>query len=163
MLNGGAGAFGGAGFNDLTHQHEKGHHSRRLVFAGGERGQHGNGDQFVDAQDAAAEVLDGGQDDGVAQNDGANQTAGAGNRMPLREEPIHQKRVEYEDEPDQRLPEPHRGMLMVVAACRARFIVLVPAQERSDLHGINESNAGGGGPRHSWLGLLRFGFGNLAV
>ena len=46
-------AFGGAGFDDFAHQHEEGDDAGGLVIAGGERGEHGDGDQFVDAQHAA--------------------------------------------------------------------------------------------------------------
>ncbi len=163
MFNGGAGAFGGASLDDLAHQHEEGHHPCRLVLTGGEGGKHGDGDQLVDAQGPGAKVLDGGQDDRIPENDRADQTAGAGDGVALLEEPIHEECVEHEYDPYQRLPEPHRRVLVVVPAHRARFIVLVlvPAQERSDLHGFNES--GSGVRSLSRLRLLCLWFGDLTV
>ena len=50
----GARAFGGAGFDDFAHQHEEGDDAGGLVVAGGKRGEDGDGDQFVDAEDARA-------------------------------------------------------------------------------------------------------------
>ena len=119
-FDGGARAFGGAGFDDLAHQHEEGDHAGGLVIAGGKGGEHGDGDQFVDAQDAAADVLDGGPDDRVAEDDRADQRAGAGDGVALLEEPVHDEGIEHEDDADQRLPEPHGRVLVVVAARRAR-------------------------------------------
>jgi hypothetical protein len=47
--------------------------------------------------------------------------------VALLEQPIHDKSIEDEYDPDQCLPQPHGRVLVVVAARRARFIVLVPA------------------------------------
>ena len=54
-FNGSAGAFGGAGFDDLSHQHEEGDDAGLLVAADLEIGrakgsQDGQGDQFVGRQ-----------------------------------------------------------------------------------------------------------------
>ena len=45
-------AFGGAGFDDFAGEHEKRDDAGGLVIAGSERRQHGDGDEFVDAQAA---------------------------------------------------------------------------------------------------------------
>ena len=72
-FDGSARAFGGAGLDDLAHQHEEGDDAGGFVIARGKSGQHSDGDQFVDAENARADVFDGGQDDGIAQDDGADQ------------------------------------------------------------------------------------------
>ena len=48
---------------------------------------------------------------------------------PCWKQPVHDEGVEDEDDADQRLPQTHRGVLVVMAAHRARFLVrvLVPA------------------------------------
>ena len=51
--------------------------------------------------------------------------AGAGDGVALLEEPVHDEGVEDEDDADQRLPQPHGRVLVVVAARRARLVVLV--------------------------------------
>ena len=71
-------ALGGAGFDDFAGEHEEGDDAGGLVIAGRERGEHGDGDEFVDAQAAAPQILDGGDDDGIAENDRADHGAGAG-------------------------------------------------------------------------------------
>ena len=48
-------AFGGAGLDDLAHQHEKRDHAGGLVIARGKRGEHGDADEFIDAQPGLAE------------------------------------------------------------------------------------------------------------
>ena len=52
-------------FDDFAGEHEKGDDAGGLVIAGRERREHGDGDQFVDAQAADAQILDGGDDDGI--------------------------------------------------------------------------------------------------
>ena len=86
-FDGGARAFGGAGLDDFAGEHEKGDDAGDLVIAGRERRQHGDGDQFIDAQAADAQILDGGDDDGVAQNDRAEAGAGAGDGAALSKQP----------------------------------------------------------------------------
>ena len=79
-------ALGGARFDEFAHEHQEGDEAGGLVArahvaaerAGREREQHGDGDQFVDAQAADAQILDGGNDDGINQNDRADERAGAG-------------------------------------------------------------------------------------
>ena len=66
---------------------------------------------------------------GIAQDNGADHGAGAGDGVALLEKPVHQEGVEHEDDSHQRLPEAHGRVLVfmfvVVAARRARFPVLV--------------------------------------
>ena len=71
-------ALGGARLDDFAGEHEEGDDAGGLVIAGRERGEHGDGDEFVDAQAADAQILDGGDDDGIDENDRADQRAGAG-------------------------------------------------------------------------------------
>jgi hypothetical protein len=49
--------------------------------------------------------------------------------VALLEYPVHEEGIEHKYDAHQRLPQPHRRVLMVVAARRARFTVLmfVPA------------------------------------
>jgi hypothetical protein len=50
-------ALGGARFDEFAGEHEEGDDAGGLVIAGRERRQHGDGDQFVDAQAAARKSL----------------------------------------------------------------------------------------------------------
>ena len=68
-----------------------------------------------------AEILDGREDNGIAEDDGADAGAGAGDGVALLEQPVHDEGVEDEHDADQRLPELHGRVLVVVAARRARF------------------------------------------
>ena len=45
--------------------------------------------------------------------------AGAGDRVALLEQPVHDEGVEDKHDADQRLPEPHGRVLVVVAAARS--------------------------------------------
>ena len=136
-FNRGAGPFGRAGLDDFTHDHEKRNHPGGLVIGRGKGGQDGDGDQFVDAEQAAVDVLDGGPDDGVAEHDGAHKGAHAGHGLALVQGPIHNERVQDTNDSNQGLPQADCGVLVVfiVAARRTRGVVLVPAaKERGDLH-----------------------------
>ena len=119
-FNGQARALGGAGFNDFAGEHEKGNDAGDLVIARRERGEHGDGDQFIDAEAADAQILDGGDDDGVAQNNRAEAGAGAGHAAALSEQPIHHVGVDDEHNPHDGLPQMHHRMFVVVAGLRLR-------------------------------------------
>ena len=116
----------GAGLDDFAGEHEEGDDAGGLVIAGRERGEHGDGDEFVDAQVAAPQILDGGDDDGIAEDERADHRAGAGERAAGVEQPVHDEGVEDEDDAEDGLPEMHDGMFVVVAAA-AIVIVFVLA------------------------------------
>ena len=128
-------AFGGARFDDFTGQHEEGNNARRFVIAGSERREHGNGDQFVDAQIAAPQILDRRNDDGKTQNQRTNHSTAACDRVGGIEQPVHNEGVENEYYTQHRLPEMHHGMFVVMTAAAFRP-VLVLAQKGGDLHKI---------------------------
>ncbi len=56
--------------------------------------------------------------------------------MALIEEPVHDEGIDDEHDADERLPEAHGRVLMVVATTGAGFVVLVIVltEERGDLH-----------------------------
>ena len=131
-------ALGGARFDEFAHEHQEGDEAGGLVArahvvaerAGREGEQHGDGDQLVDAQAADAQILDGGDDDGINQNDRADERAGAGDGAAGFKQPVHDEGVEDEDDAENGLPEMHDGMLVVVAAAAIRpVLVFVMAQK----------------------------------
>ena len=72
---------------------------------------------------ADAQIFDGGDDDGINQDERADHGAGAGERAAGVKQPVHDEGVEDEDDAEDGLPEMHDGMFVVVAAaasCRAR-------------------------------------------
>ena len=123
-LDGIARALGGAGLDDFAGEHEKRDDAGGLVIARRERREHGDGDQFVDAQPAAPQILDGGDDDGIAEDDRADHGAGAGERAAGLEQPVHEIGVEDEDDAEDGLPEMHDGMFVVVAAAALRPVLM---------------------------------------
>ncbi len=106
-------------------RHEEGDDASGLVIFGGERREHGNGDQFVDAQAALAQIFDGGDDYGITEDDRADHGAGAGDGRALLKQPVHDIGVKNEDDTENGLPEMHDGMFMVVAAIRPVFMVVL--------------------------------------
>jgi len=119
-------ALGGAGLDDLASEHEEGDDAGGLVIAGGERSEDGDGDELVDAQVAAAQVLDGGDDDGITEDERADHGAGAGEGAAGVKEPVHHEGVEDADDAKGGPRNGHDRMLMVVAAA-AIVTVLVLA------------------------------------
>ena len=69
---------------------------------------------------ADAQILDGGDDNGINQNDRANHGAGAGHGAAGFEQPVHDEGVQHENNAGDRLPEMHDGMFVVVAAAAIR-------------------------------------------
>ena len=129
-FDGSARALGGAGLDDFTHEHEKRDHPGDLVIAGSERGEHGNGDQFVDAEPPDPQILDGRDDDGITQDDGADERAGAGDGAALRKQPVHDESVKHKDHTQHGLPQMHDRVLMVMAAAAFRsMLVFVMTQK----------------------------------
>ena len=124
-LNRSARAFSGPRFDDLAHQHEKGDDAGGLVIAGRKRSQHRNRHQFIDAHHAVAKVTDRGQYDGIAENDRADQSAGAGDGMALLEEPIHDESIDDKNDADHRLPQADGGVLVPARAARIVVRVLI--------------------------------------
>ena len=121
-------ALGGAGLDDFAGEHEEGDDAGGFVIFGGERGEHGDGDEFVDAQAALAQIFDGGDDDGITQNDRADHGAGTGDGRALLKQPVHDVGVEDENDAEDGLPEMHDGMFVIMAAIRP-VLVFVLAQK----------------------------------
>ena len=134
-------ALGGAGLDDLTEQHEERHDPGGLVIAAGERREHGDGDEFVDAQQAEAQIFDRRQDDRITKDDRPDEGAGAGDGVGVVRHPIHDKSVHHEHDTQQRLREADLRVRMFNAAGRARvtivmmMLVLFAVKEGGDLHG----------------------------
>ena len=63
-----------------------------------------------------AQILDGGDDDGIAEDDRADHGAGAGDGAALLKQPVHDEGVEDEDDAEDGLPQMHGRMFVVVAA-----------------------------------------------
>ena len=62
-FDGSARAFGGAGFDDFADQHEERDDAGGLVIAGRKGGEHGDGDELIDAEPAEPQIFDRGDDD----------------------------------------------------------------------------------------------------
>jgi hypothetical protein len=75
---------------------------------------------------ADAQILDGGDDDGIAEDDRADERAGAGERGAGFKNPVHDVGVEDEHDARDGLPQMHRRMFVVVTAA-AIVVVLVIA------------------------------------
>ena len=118
-------AFGGPAFNDLARQHEKSDDAGSFIIARSKCSEHSDANQFVDAQNATAQVFDRGPNDGITKNNGPDHGTGAGGGMTLFKKPIHHKSIEDEDDPDDGLFQPHRRVLVIVATRGATFVIVV--------------------------------------
>ena len=127
-LDGVARAFSGAGLDEFAEQHEERDDASGLVIAGRKRREHGDGDEFVDAEFAELQILDSRADDGIAENDRADHRARARHDVRRIEDPIHDEGVDDEDEAEEHPAEADVAVGVVVAAAGAVFMVVV-AQE----------------------------------
>ncbi len=123
-------------------EHEEGDHAGFLIMARTKGDGDRQRDQFIDGEKAAAQIHKGGQQNGIAQDDGSDH--GAGRRHRVRgalekpRHPVYRKRVDHEKQANERLRQGQHGMavllLVIVAAISAgRVMVMVlmfmPAQQ----------------------------------
>ena len=124
-FDGSAGAFGGAGFDDLAQQHEEGDHAGFLIMARTKGDGDRQGDQFIGGEEAAPQIHEGGEQNGIAQDHGADHGAGRrdGVRGALEKtgHPVDGKGVDDEKQADERLRQGQHGVAVVVlVAVRGR-------------------------------------------
>ena len=138
----GAGAGGGAGLDDLAEQHEEGDDAGGAEIPLGRAGENAEGHQFIDAETAEPQVLEGDQKDRVGEDDRAGERTEVPDGAHPRGDPFHHEGVEDEDESDERLPQLHVGVAVVEAA----VIVITAAvgvgrlgKQGGDLHGVRRS------------------------
>src|SRR5437016_5669578 len=84
-----------------------------LRLARGKGSEHGDGDQFVNAENAAFDVLDGGGDDGPAHGHGAEHGAQARHHAALGKNPFHEEGVGDKNHSGNHLPQTHRDVFVI--------------------------------------------------
>ena len=94
-------------------------------MTGCERSQNGDANQFRGAQNSAAQILDGGPDNGIPEDGRPDHGADAGDHVPFLEHPLHDEGVDDEDQSRESLLEPDRRMGMIMPAIRAFRPVIV--------------------------------------
>jgi len=130
------------------------HKAGRFIVARSERGEDGDADQFVNAQDTATDIFERGPDDRITEDDRADHGAETGDhraflrlrkRGRLLEKEVNNVRIDDEDQPDDSLGQAHGGVLVIVTATLAvgLVIVFVLTAENGSLHSDNRLNYSG--------------------
>ena len=114
--------------DEFAQHHEERDDASGLVIARRKRREHGDGDEFIDAESAELQILDRRHDDGETQNNRANHCACSRHDVRRLKHPIHDEGVDDEDQAEQHPTETDVAVRVVVPATFAMFVVLL-AQE----------------------------------